>query len=93
MRKLINYLAIVAVSVSLTSCAATWPYAVTELPVGSKTGVSSSTVLFGTIFLNGDFGVKDAAKNGKITGGISTVDQKVTNYLLFMKYELIVTGE
>ena len=52
-------------------------------------GVNSSYL--GIIF-NGDFGIVDAAKNGKISK-IATVDVKVTQYFLFSKIEYIVTGE
>lgn len=71
----------------------TLPKAVSNAPIGDKKGVSSSVVIFGTIYLNGNYGVKEAAKNGKITGAIATVDEKTTSYVFFMKKELIVTSK
>ncbi len=91
-RRLLTLLA-VGVTALMTSCAVTMPVAVSEQPLGSKTGTSSSLVLFGSIYLNGDYGVADAAEQGKIKGGVSTVDEKTTDYILFMKKEMIITGE
>ena len=48
---------------------------------------------WGIIFLNKDFGLKQAAKNGKITSAIATIDMKTTNYFFFSKRELIVTAK
>lgn len=93
MKRRILGLIAVGVTALMTSCAVTMPVAVSEQPVGSKTGVSESIVLFGSIFLNGDYGVADAAANGKIKGGVSTVDEKTTNYVIFVKKEIIITGE
>ncbi len=77
----------------LTSCAITMPKDVTNNPVGSKTGRSSSIVLFHVFYLNGNYSLMEAVKNGGIKGGVSTVDIKTSNYLLFSKQEIIVTGE
>lgn len=95
MKKVIKAFAIAMAVATLTSCAITQPYAVTEEPVGSKKGVSESIVILGVIYVNGKYGLANAAKNGKIKGGISTVDVKTTSYLgpLFAKKEMIVTGE
>lgn len=82
----------------LASCSLSVPYAITKNAVGSKVGESSS-IVFGSgaeglgIFLNGNYGIAEAAKNGGITGGVSTVDLRVDNYILFTKVTLIVTGE
>lgn len=87
----------------LSSCAITTPYAVTNNKVGVKTGVSSTISFFGKplmgsptvyhgIILNKNFGVVEAAKNGKISK-IGSVDLKTTSYVLFSKQEYIVTGE
>ncbi|MDB9774648.1 TRL-like family protein [Vicingaceae bacterium] len=92
--KNIKYLASTAILAALlSSCSITTPLAVTELPIGPKKGISETTVIFGVIELNKDYSVAEAAKRGKIKGGISTVDVKYTNYLIFGKKELIVTGE
>lgn len=97
MKKIILFSAIAAL---ITSCQITRPYTATNNPIGSKTGVSKTTYLgasFGDnlangIIFNGKFGVIDAARNGKITK-VATVDVKTTNYVLFRKAEIIVTGE
>ena len=77
----------------LSSCAVTLPVAVTNNPIGSKTGISKSVILFGGIYLNGNYSVAEAAKNGKIKGGISTVDEKTSSFVIVHIKELIVTGE
>jgi hypothetical protein len=82
--------AIVAI---LTSCSVTMPVTVSDAKIGAKRGVSTSTILFNVIYLNSNYGIGDAAKNGGITSAIATVDKKITNYLIFQKVELIVTGE
>ena len=46
----------------------------------------------GLCFNDKRYSLADAAKNGGISR-IATVDLKETNYLIFFKYELIVTGE
>lgn len=79
---------------TLSSCSLTVPYAVTEATIGNNKGTSESFYI-GTIELNGNFGVAEAAKKGKIKGGVATVDMKTTTYIPFLLYkrELIVTGE
>lgn len=92
--KNVKYLASTAVLAALlSSCSITTPLAVTELPIGPKKGISETKVIFGVIELNKDYSVAEAAKKGKITGGISTVDVKYTDYIIFGKKQLIVTGE
>ena len=86
----------------LASCSVTRPYAVTNNAIGSKEGKSSTTVVFGSssgqqlavglIVTNGKFGVIEAAKKGGIDK-VATVDVKTTNFYLFQKVEIIVTGE
>ena len=93
MRKRVLGLIAVGVTALMTSCAVSLPVAVSEVGVGSKTGKSETIILFGSIYLNADYSVAEAAEAGKIKGGISTVDEKTTNYILFAKKELIVTGE
>ncbi|MDA3882537.1 MAG: hypothetical protein PF481_04595 [Bacteroidales bacterium] len=82
---------IIAVVALLSSCTVTLPVAVSEAPIGNKRGVSESVVVLG-LHLNNDFGIKDAAKNGKITGAIATVDKSTTDFILVQKVELIVTA-
>ncbi|NBG65039.1 TRL domain-containing protein [Acidiluteibacter ferrifornacis] len=92
--KKLKYIASAAIlSAVLSSCSITTPLAVTELPIGPKKGVSETTVVLGYIQLNKEYGIAEAAKKGKITGGVSTVDVKYTNYIIFGKKELIITGE
>ena len=79
---------------ALSSCTVTVPYAVTDNPIGAKKGVSKTAVILGTIQLNGNYGVAEAAKKGRIKGGISTIDIRTTSYFgpIFYTKELIVTG-
>lgn len=95
MKNLKYVLSVAVAAILLSSCTITTPYAVTDAPVGSKKGSSSTTVIFGTIQTNKNFGIAEAAKKGKITGGVATVDQKLSLVfpLFFYKKELIVTGE
>lgn len=91
MKKIKGILAGVVLATGLFSCTITSPYAVTEHPIGKNKGVSKTTVILGTIQLNKDYGIADAARNGRIQGPISTVDLKISNYVLFSTKELIVT--
>lgn len=84
-------LGIVAVAAMISSCSVTMPLSVSAAPIGSKKG-SSSTVVFCGIQFNKAFGISDAAKNGKITAGVATVDLKTTNYIFWVKKEIQVTG-
>ena len=90
-------------AVILSSCASTMPYAVTNNAIGSKKGVSKTGMIWsastlalgnlsGGIVFNSDFGVIDAVKKGNITT-VATVDVKTTNFFVFTKREIIVTGE
>jgi hypothetical protein len=90
MRK-INILALV-LSMALTSCTVIAPVTASRAEIGDLRGVSETTVFFG-IELNKNYGVKEAATNGKIKSAIATVDEKVTNYVLFQKKQLIVTAK
>ncbi|MCT4582153.1 MAG: TRL-like family protein [Flavobacteriales bacterium] len=97
-----RYLYLAAAIGMLTSCSITRPYTVTNNPIGTKKGVSKTTVIFGgsggeqlaagMIVTNKNFGVIEAAKKGKIEK-IGCVDVKTTNFWLFQKVEVIVTGE
>jgi len=86
---------------TMASCSTIVPVAATNNPIGSKKGRSSTTILFGTanranlgagIVLNKNYGVIEAVKKGKITN-LATVDLKVTSYGIFVKAEILVTGE
>ena len=83
----------VAIAAAMSSCTVTMPVAISDAPIGGKRGVSETNVLFGVIYTNGNYGIKEAAENGKITGGIGAIDEKTTNYLVFAKKELIVLGK
>ena len=98
MKKIISLFAITALVIS---CQTTRPYTATNNPIGSKKGASETSFILGVssgenlvsgIVLNKEFGVIDAAKKGNINK-IATVDVKYTNYLLFGKAKIIVTGE
>lgn len=101
MKKLRNYIAIAGLGLIFASCSITYPYTATNNPIGSKQGVSKTTIVFGAanehnlgagIVTNKNYGVVEAAKKGKVNK-IATVDIKVTNYIIFRKAEIIVTGE
>lgn len=88
-------------TVVLSACSVTLPYTATNNPIGSKKGSSKTTILFGGasqqnlgygLVLNKNYGVIEAAKKGKIER-IATVDIKITNYIIFTKAEIKVTGE
>lgn len=101
MRK-IYMIAAGAVLVALQSCSITRPYTATNNAIGSKVGKSETTIVFGNssgknlaaglIVTNKKFGVIQAAKKGNIDK-VATVDVKTTNYVIFQKVEVIVTGE
>lgn len=85
----------------LSACTTILPVTATNNPIGSKTGTSKTSILFGGanganlgagLVFNKDYGVIDAAKNGSIER-VATVDIKVTDYIIFKKAEIIVTGE
>ena len=92
MIKLKNVGVLAVAAIALTSCTVIAPVTASRAEIGAKRGVSVTTVVLG-IELNKDYGVKDAANNGKITSAIATVDEKVTNYGFYQKKELIVTAK
>jgi hypothetical protein len=77
----------------VSSCTVILPVTASRAEIGDKKGISTSAVLFGVIYLNKDYGIKDAAKNGNITSAIATVDEKTKNMLFFQVKELIVTAK
>jgi hypothetical protein len=77
----------------MSSCTTILPVTASRAEIGSLRGVSQSAVIFGTLYLNKDYGIKDAAKNGNITSAIATIDEKTTNYLFFQVKELIITAK
>ena len=81
------------VATIMTSCSVTMPVAVSNAEMGDKRGVSESTVLFGVIYLNGNYGLKDAAINGGISTAIATVDEETKNMIIFTKKKLIITAK
>ncbi len=93
MKKIKTIAACVVLTLGLSSCTVTVPHAVTDHPIGAKKGSSKTGVIFGVIYLNGDYSVADAAKKGKIKGPISTIDIKTTRYFLYSTKEIIVTGD
>jgi hypothetical protein len=92
MKNTTKFVMAIAVAATLTSCSITLPYDVSAAPIGDKKG-SSSTILLGAWQLNKNFGIAEAAKQGKITGGVAIVDRKMTNYVFFQKATLIVYGK
>jgi hypothetical protein len=78
---------------AMSSCTVILPVTASKAEIGELRGTSESIVLFQTIYLNKNYGLKEAAKKGKITSAIATIDEKTTNYLIFTKKELIVTAK
>jgi hypothetical protein len=94
-------LTLTILAIFVASCSITQPYEATNNPIGSKRGTSKTILVFGRPYgkslasgfvLNKNYGVLDAAKNGKINK-IASVDLKFKNYFLFSEVEIIVTGE
>lgn len=93
---------IAALALLLSSCSVTVPFAVTNNAIGDKIGTSETTIIFGgagssspgigMYVTNKKYGVVDAIKDGDLST-VATVDIKVTNFLIFTKAEIIVTGE
>ena len=77
----------------LASCMVTTPRAASDAPIGSKKGTSATIVVAGAIFLNKNYGLEEAIKNGKMTRGIAIIDEKVSDFILFQKRELFIYGE
>lgn len=92
MKNTFKYVSIIAVAAILTSCSITAPLCVSDAPVGSKKGSSATIVLFKAWQLNKNFGIAEAAKKGKITGAVAYADMKTTNYIFFIKKEIIING-
>lgn len=93
-KTLIQFIAGATLLALASSCSVTLPVAVSNAPVGSKKGESKSVVLFGTLYLNSKYGVKEAANNGKITSAIATIDEETSWVLpIIMNKKLIVTAE
>jgi len=91
--KKILFGSVLAIALTLASCATTLPLTATSNPLGSKIGEASVSYLFGFIPLGtADLGIYTAAKNGGITK-ISTVDVKKIPAGLFTTYSTVVSGE
>lgn len=94
-------LAIAVITLVLTSCSTIVPYTATNNPIGDQVGKSKTTLILGAASSNNlesgfstnkKFGVIEAAKKGNVER-IATVDLKITNFVIFQKVEIIVTGE
>ena len=93
MKKIAKLIIIPVIAILLGSCARTMPLDVSNNARSSKTIKSESTVLFGMLYLNGKYSLKDAVKSSGYDGEIFCVDEKTTVYLpgLIEKRELIIT--
>lgn len=96
MKKITTLIVTLAVAAMVTSCSVTTPLSASSAPIGKKVGTSSTGILFGIIRLNKNYGVAEAAHNGKISGAVATVDVK-TSWIpvvkgIYYKKELIVRG-
>ncbi len=86
------YIIATLATLSLTSCTVIAPITASRAELGTARGISETTSFLGIEF-NKNYGVKEAANNGKIKTAIATVDEKVTNYYIFKKKQLIVTAK
>ena len=93
MKKFRNIFGGIAAAALLSSCSVTFPMAASNASIGDNVGKSETGVVFGVFYLNGDYGIKEAAKKGGITKGIATVDERTQSYIIYSKKTLIVTGE
>lgn len=109
MKKFTQILAFAAIVMGMASCGFTRPYAVTNNPIGSKVGKSSTKVIFGagagmssnSMYAHySSVGIRFNKNYGIIDAAkkgkitkIATVDLKYVNYILWGEYTLIVTGE
>ncbi len=91
--KTIKYLVASLLMLNLISCTVIAPLTASRAEIGSLRGKSESAVLFGSIYLNKNYGIKEAANNGNIKSAIATVDEKTTSFLIFSKKTLIVTAK
>lgn len=96
MKKIKLVLGVAIALIIFASCSVTTPLAVSAAPIGAKTGVSKTGVLFGVIHTNKSFGIAEAAHNGKIKGGVATADLKTSwapiVRVFYYKKEIIVQG-
>ena len=107
MKNLKNITLIGALALGVASCSVTRPLAVTDNALGEKSGKSANICLFGMaapagggagqiissgMCFNDKYGIVEAVENGGIKT-VGAIDIKVTNYYVFKKYELIVSGE
>ena len=93
MKKIKTLFGGIAAAALLSSCSVTLPVALSNAPIGDNLGKSKTGIVFSVFYLNKNYGIKEAAKQGGITKGIATVDEKTQNYIVFSKKTLIVTGE
>lgn len=77
----------------VSSCTVIVPVTVSNAEIGEQRGESKTTILFGCLYLNNNYGIKDAAENGGITSAIATVDEKTTSFILFSRKTMIVTSK
>jgi len=77
-----------ALAIVLGSCTISHQISVTNNPVGTKTGVAKGTNFNSDL----DITAEKACKNGNITK-IGTMEVKVTQILIFVRYKTVITGE
>lgn len=94
MKKLV-FAILTLVIFSLAACSSiTTPVAITDNPVGPKTGEVTATIIttpLGFIVISGDVSYSKAASNGGITK-IATVEQRIEASPFSVKLTTIVTG-
>jgi nitrous oxide reductase accessory protein NosL len=90
MKKLVLAILVLVVLMLAACSSITVPVAITDNPVGSKTGESTATQI-GPILLSGDVSYSTAAANGGVTK-IATVERRIETTLFVHKITTIVTG-
>lgn len=90
MKKLKNLLLAAILGAILVGCHNTFPMTATAAPTGGKIGRATGKCVLG-ICWGMDLSVLTAAKNGNLKR-IATVDFKNTNYVFWIRYETIVSG-
>jgi hypothetical protein len=94
MKKIITVFSTLVMAITITSCSVTRPMSISAAPIGTRVGISKTSVILG-IRTNKSFGIAEAAHNGKITGGVGVADLKITSSIfsfICYKKEIIVYG-
>jgi len=87
MKKIQNLVAVLAITVGLSSCVVYETHTITGNPIGTKKGVAKASAFKP----DADYTMRTAAKKAKISK-IGSVDTRVTVFIVPF-YKTVVTGE